>query len=137
MIDVVGVLAVEFVLEVIVAGGQTLLLGRIGGFGDVGRHLQGLLLEGHQVGQGAAGLVVQGAVGVEARLLFQVAEMGRRMDLARAGVGLVLAGQDPQQRGLAAAVGSDQADAVARPHLERNAIEHRFGAETFPYIDDV
>ena len=129
MVDVVGVLLVQLVLEVIVAGGQPLLLGRITGGGHVGRHFQRLLLQGHEVGQRAEGLIVQGAIGREMRLLFQVAQPRGRMDLARAGIGLVFAGENPQERGLAAAVGTNQADAVARADLEGDAAQDRLRSE--------
>ena len=78
---------------------------------------------------GAAGFVVQRAAGLEAGLLLQVAQMGGRMNGTRSGVRIVLAGQDSQQRGLAAAVGTDQADPIARAKLERDPLQHRLGAK--------
>ena len=81
MVEVVGVLAVQFVLEMIVAAGQPLLFGRIGGLGDQpGRFLR-LPLQGEQVGQSALGFVVQGAAGIEIRLLLEVAQASGRMEL--------------------------------------------------------
>ena len=53
ILDVVGVLAVQFVLEMVVAVGQPLVLGRIGGGRDLFRHFHRLLLQREQVGQRA------------------------------------------------------------------------------------
>ena len=47
--------------------------------------------------------------------MLQVTQVGRRVDNARSGVGIVLSGHDPQQGRLAAAVRADQACAIARP----------------------
>ena len=58
MVDIVGVLAMQFMLKVIVAGGQPAAIGRIGSFGHGLGRFDGLLLQGKQVGQRAAGLFV-------------------------------------------------------------------------------
>ena len=52
---------------------------------------------------------------------------GVQADLA--GVGLVEAGEDAQQRRLADAVGADQADALAGVQLEAEVLEQRVGVE--------
>ena len=112
MVEVVGVLAMQFVLEMIVAAGQPPLLGGIGRLADGRGHFDRLVLQREQIGQGAAGFVVQGSAGLETRLLLQIADVRGGMDRHGAGVGFVFAGEDSQQRGLAAAVGPDQPDAI-------------------------
>ena len=92
---------------------------------------------GHQAGQGAAGLVVQRAAGLELGLLFEIADVERSDGPARAAVGLLLVGEDPHQRGLAGAVGPDQPDALAGAQLERHPVQDRLGAVVLSDIDDV
>ena len=75
------------------------------------------------------GLVPERAARLPLRLLLEIAEMDRRVETDRAAVGVVLAGQDAQQRRLAAAVGADQPDPLARADLERHPVQHRLGAE--------
>ena len=60
--------------------------------------------------------------------------MHAAVQAARAAVGLFAAGENPQQRGLAAAVGPDQPDAVAGAHLERHAVQNRLGAKVLSEV---
>ncbi len=63
------------------------------------------------------------------RMLRDVGEPRQAAQRHRSGVGGLEAGEDPQQRGLAAAVGPHQADAIALVHPERELGEQRRGAE--------
>ena len=76
---------------------------------------------GEQLVEGRSGLVEQGAARRRTRAAVQAggARPGVQADLA--GVGLVEAGEDAQQRRLADAVGADQADALAGVQLEADA----------------
>ena len=56
--------------------------------------------------------------------------IGRR-PLHRTGIGLILAGEDAQQRRLAAAVRADQANPFAALEAERNGIENDLNAKRF------
>ena len=80
---------------------------------------------GEQFVEGAAGLVEEGAAGGELGLLLQQGDAGAGVQADLAVVGPVEAGQQPQQRGLADAVGTDQADALAGVQLEADVLEQR------------
>ena len=77
------------------------------------------------------GLGHHGALGDRAHLLAQVADPRAALQEDVARVGGVLARQDAQQSGLAGAVAPDQADPVARAHVEARALEERAAAERF------
>ena len=94
VLQVVGVEALDFVLEVIVAGGQPLALGRVGFLRQGLGHAERFLLQGDQAGQGRLRFVPERAAGVPARLLFEVAGVDRRVQPGGAAVGLVLAGKN-------------------------------------------
>ena len=68
------------------------------------------------------------AVETIARLV-DVAEMHRLADLDRAGIGLVLPGDHPEQRGLAGAVGANHPDNATRRQLEGEVIDQQAVAE--------
>jgi len=73
-----------------------------------------------------------GQLGIQLRFLRQVADAQiarRELDMPR--VGGLSARDDPQQRGLAAAVGTDQPDALARAEVERHRVENFFDAVSF------
>ena len=93
VVQVVGVAALHFVLEVVVAIGKALVLQRVVAaaqlFGD-GNQLR---FHGHEAGQGALGLVQQRAAGLPLGLLLEIADVQRRMADDRAAVGLLLAWQ--------------------------------------------
>ena len=65
----------------------------------------------------------------QVRLLRQVADGGARLGEAAPGIGLDQVGGDAQQGGLAGAVASDQADAVARRDRQPGAGQQRHGPE--------
>ena len=127
----------EFVLEVIVAGGQAFLLDGIGGFADGRGRLDRFLLQREPGRPAHCGLLRAGCDRGRNAAVAPGSRDAPRMGPARAGVGFLLAGENPQQRGLAAAVGPDQADAVARAHLEGHPFQHLLGAESLSDIDDV
>ena len=95
VIEVVGVLPLELALEMVVAGGQPVVLGRVVRLAHLLGHLDRLALQLDQAGQGAARLFPEGAVGCELGLLFEITQVGRRVEPAGTAVGIVLAGQDP------------------------------------------
>src|SRR5262249_27839722 len=68
--------------------------------------------------EGALGLVEEGAVGGELRLLAQQGGAGAGVQADLALVGLVEPGEQAEQGGLADAVGADQTDPVAGEQLE-------------------
>ena len=69
--------------------------------------------------------------GLEVRILRNVGEARAAAEHQIAGVGLDAPGEDLQQGGLAGAVGSDQAEAVAFLNAEGHAAKQRRGAEGF------
>ena len=69
----------------------------------------------------------QRAAGRELRLLLQVRQPSRWVQLDRAGIGRLQPGEDLQQRRLAGAVGSDQADPFLGADFERDPGQDRLG----------
>ena len=74
----------------------------------------------------AGDLLEDGRVGCQ-RLtrLVDVGELHRWPDGQRAGVGLLLADDHPEERRLACAVGADDADDAARRQYERQAVDQQ------------
>ena len=70
-------------------------------------------------------------------LLLQVIEPRRGMQLDRAAVGRLPAGEDRQQRRLAGAVGPDQPDLLAGTHLEGDPVQDRLRPEMLGDVDNV
>ena len=128
VVEIVGVAGLHLVLEVVVAIGQAFVLQRVVAMAQLLGDGNQFLLHGHEPREGALGLVEEGAAGLPLRLLLQVADVERGMADDQAAVGLFLAGQDPHQRGLAGAVGPDEADPLAGAKFERHPIEDRLGA---------
>ena len=69
--------------------------------------------------------VEEGAAGGEVGLLAQQGDAGAGVEAHVAVVGPVEAGEQAQQRGLADAVGADEADALAGVQLEADVLEQR------------
>ncbi len=74
-------------------------------------------------------VIRDGAARGEARALRQIADLQARLHEALAGIEIELAGQGLQDGGLAAAIGADQADALALTQPERDPGEERPAAE--------
>ena len=131
MVQVVGVVTLQFLLEEVEAGGQPAVLDLVG----VGRqgmgHLFRFVLVGDQRRQGAEGLLPECPAGLDDRLLFEVAYYYGGVPLETAAVGIFFAGQDLQQRGLARAVGAGQPDPLARMDLEGHPVKHGLRAVVF------
>ena len=125
VVDVEGVVVAEQFVEAIVARCQAFALRFIGRFGQRLGGADHVVVGGEQFVERGLGLGEQGAAGGEVRLLAQQghARAGVQADVAV--VGLVEAGQQAQQRGLAGAVGADQADALAGVQLEADVLEQR------------
>ena len=65
------------------------------------------------------------------RVLRKVADAQAPRPADISGIGFDFAEQDMEQRGLSRAVGADQADPVARPHVEGNVFQEFFFVEVF------
>ena len=93
--------------------------------GDVGAAVH-LAVADLQVVDAAGDLLVDGLVGVErlARLV-DVRELARWGRPERAAVGLLLADEHAEQRGLARAVGADDADDAAARQREREVVDEQ------------
>ncbi len=70
----------------------------------------------------------------EIGLLRQVANGGRGLDEAAAGVGLDHAGGDLEQRRLAGAIAADETEALARADRKLDALEQRLAADAEPDV---
>ena len=86
--------------------------------------------------QRRVGFVPDRAARLKLRMLLQIAERGRRVQLDAAAVGLLAAGDDPHQRRLARAVGPDERNPLARANIKRHPRQHRLGAEVFDEVLD-
>ena len=121
VVEVVGVVAVELLLEVVVAGGQAAVLGRRRvGCGQRVGHLQRLVLKRDQLRQRRCGLRPRACGPAPTRAAVRGSRRGPTGAARTSRRRLVLAGEDPQQRRLAAAVGPDQPDPLAGADLERD-----------------
>ena len=129
-LDAVAVAESEPILQVAVAREHRVVLG----LGDrrVAQPLLELVhlgLHRQQLGERAAGLLEDRAARVRQAVLRQVAD-GQRGGLEdRAGIGLVEPGHHPEQRGLAGAVRTAQADALASRDLPGDVVEQHAVAE--------
>ena len=94
VVEVVGVAALHLVLEVVVAIGQALVFQRVVAVAQLLGDRNQFPFHGHEAGQGALGLIEQRAAGLPLGLLFEIADVERRMADDRAAVGLLLAGED-------------------------------------------
>jgi hypothetical protein len=93
-VEVVDIVPFALVLQAIVAGSQPLMLGVIrGGAQGVGRLLQ-LGDQAAELVQGAGRLLPEGAAGQKVRLLLQIAQAGRGVQLQAAAIGLIVPGED-------------------------------------------
>ena len=98
------------------------------GIGELRLDARELLLHGGGLGpRGGQDLAHRALLAVDE--LVQVGDAGAAAQGDRAGVGMLLAGEHPQQRRLAGAVGADQADARPRTELEVRAVEDQPAAE--------
>ncbi len=136
VVQIVGLVPVQFVLKMIESGGQPPMLGLLRGLGEGVGNLDRLLLETEQRFQGGAGLVPKRPARHDFRLLLQVAQAHGGMQLHIATVRLLLVGKDFQKRGLARSVRTYQPDPLARTDLELHAGQDRLRAVVFSEIRD-
>jgi hypothetical protein len=105
-------------------GGFILVIGESGLSEDVG--------DAHLIGGSIFdGDVVNGFAGGEPGVLRDVGEAHLLADGDHAGIGFLKTGEDLEECGLAAAVGTDKAEAVAVGDGEGYVVEQRSGAEAF------
>jgi len=93
-----------------------------------------LSLDDGKLREGRGGGTVDGEVGVELRMLVQVADAPAALDLNRAVIGLELARDDAKERALALAVASHQSDAFSGLDGKGGAIEHHMRSVGEPQI---
>ncbi len=128
VVEVVGVEALHLVMKMVVAIGQAFVFQRVVGMAQLLGDGNQFGFHGHKAGQGALGLIDERAARLPLGLLFEIADVKRRMPDDRPAVSLLLLGEDPHKRGLAGAVGPDKADAFAGAELESHSVEDRLGA---------
>lgn len=123
MVEVVGVEAVEFDLDGVEAFVETFEFDGI----FLGSHLVGeifgLVLQLVEIGQPQAGLLDESRSGFEIGVLFEEGVAAVGMPFHAAGVGLVEAGQDPQERRFSNAIGADDPDFLPGPNVEGDVLE--------------
>jgi hypothetical protein len=113
----------EQLVEAVVAGRQSLVLGFIGCPGQGLGGVDHIVVGGDQVVERGAGFREEGAARLEVGLLPQQGGAGAGVKADLAVVGLVESGQEAQQRRLADAVGPDQADPLAGIQLEADVLK--------------
>ncbi len=129
VVDRIGVLVLDLLVERVVAERGPLAVGLIVRLGHLLGGLFQLVLELDQRRQARLDDVDHRLARREVGLLPQQADADARPAVEIAVIGPVVAGQELHQRRLAGAVGSDQPDALARPDLERQVLKHRIAAE--------
>ena len=112
-------------VEAVVAGGQSFALRFIRRLGQRLGRADHVVVGGEQFVEGGFRLGEESTAGSEVRLLAQQGDARAGVEAHLAVVGLVEAGQQAHQRGLADAVGADQADALAGVQLEADVLEQR------------
>ncbi len=117
-------------MELVVPAAGPLAVVVVLGLGHLLRGLLELALEVDERRQPRPGHVDQRLVGREFGLLPEQADADAGPDVEVAVIGLIAAGQQPHQRGLARAVGADQPDPLARADLERQVDEDRIAGDT-------
>src|SRR5262245_26239015 len=125
MIDVVGVVVAQQLVEAVVASGEAFVFGLVGGAGQRLGGADHVVVGGEQFIEGGTRLGEESAVRLEQRLLAQQTDAGAGMQADLAVVRAVESGQDAQQRRLAGAVGTDEADTLAGLKLETDILEER------------
>ena len=128
VVDRIGVLVLDQLVERVVSARGPLAVVVVLRLGHLLRGLLQLVLEVHHRGQPRLDDVDHRLVGREIGLLPEQADPDAGPDEQVAVIGLIAAGQDPHQRGLAGAVGADQPDPLARADLERQVHEDRIAA---------
>ena len=118
VIDRVSILVLELVVQLVVAPLGPLAVGCVFRLGHLLRGLLELVLQLDQRGEPRLDHLHQRFAGLEVDLLAQQADPDSRPHEQRAVIGLFQAGQKLDQRGLAGAVGPDQADPLAGANLE-------------------
>ncbi len=136
VVEVVCVAPMQLVLQMVEPASQSRPLCVVLCFGQAVGELFRFLGKCHKFAEGLEGFLPHGPAVRELRLLFQVADTGRRVQLATAAVGLFTAGENLQQRGLPGPVRTHHGQAFPLAHVERDAIEHRFGTEVFGDVLD-
>ena len=125
MIEDIGIVVAEQFVEPVVAGGEGLMRRCIRRlrhlFGDPDEFFLGV----QQFVEGRAGFFEERPAGRKLGMLFEEHRLGAGMQADVAGIGRVLPGEDSHQRGLARAVGPDEADALAVEQLEAQVLEER------------
>jgi hypothetical protein len=79
--------------------------------------------------EAALSLGEQGAAGLKLRILVENRGPRAGVEADPAGVGLVEAGEDAQERRFARAIGAHQADAVAGLEFKTDLVEERIGVK--------
>ena len=119
-------------MQLVVAPLGPLAVGRVFRLGHLLGGLLELVLQVDQRGEPRLDDLDQRLAGLEVGLLPQQADPDSRPDEELTVIGLFQAGQDLDQRGLAGAVGPDQADPLAGANLERQLGEDRIAAYCRP-----
>ncbi len=125
----VGVLVFDLAVELVVAPLGALAIGFVFGLGELLGGFFELVLEVDERGQARFGDLDQRLLGLEFDLLTQQAHADSRSDEKLAVVGLITAGKDLHERGLAGAVGADQADPLAGADFEFQIVEDGVAGE--------
>ena len=127
----VGVAAGQNRFQALLFGGQFVEIGVRFGIGGVHRVQFGLGM--HQLAHAFFHGLAHGVLGVQARFLFQVADLDARLRAGFTGEVFIDAGHDAQHGRLAGAVQAEQADFGAREEAdsEMSLMISRFGGTVF------
>ena len=115
-------------------GGELLVGGIVA---ELGLELAQALLRLQHLDLGRHDLVEHGEISHLDRFLLQVADTGALGEQDAPLVGVLLAGDDVEQRGLAGAVGADERQPVVLLEAERHVREEGAPSERFRYVLDL
>jgi hypothetical protein len=125
MIDVIGIMVPQQLIEAIVSRSQRGALSVVAGAGQGFGGADHVIVGGDELIQRAAGLREKRLIGIEVGVLLEQADAGAGVQAGFAVIGLIETGQKPEHCRLAGAVGPDQAHTVAAMQLEGNILEER------------
>jgi hypothetical protein len=125
VIDIVGVVVAEQFVEAVVPGCQSPALVVIRGLRQGLGSANHVVVGGEILVEGCPRLAEQSLTGIHNRLLLQQGGTGARVPSHLAVVRAINTCQQPQQCGLAHAIGSNQPDPIAGVQFKANVLEKR------------
>ena len=136
MIELEGIAASELLLQAIEAIAEPLAFCIVGCRGQGGCRAVALRCQLDQFLQRRASNFPNGLLRIEIGLLLEIADLGGRMEVERAGVGLLHASEDLEQGRFARTIRADQSHPFSGPNFKRHAGQHGVWSVVFANFID-